>query len=389
MTPQPESAPARDVALARWNQAKPWVVIGLLLVAAALLLVVLAGRPQAGLLDPRAASPEGSRALAQLLRDQGVSITLAQSRDEADRSIASDATLLVTVPDLVAPDDLNRLLQQSGTAVLVAPTETTLAVAAPGLRQVGEARVTGRKPACALPAAVAAGEADAGGLTYEPVRSMPPGAGPTTLCYPADGEASLASIAGTAGVVVVIGTADPFTNDRLDESGNAALTMRLLGQQDHLVWYRPSLADASGGSSSLTELIPAGWKWAALQLAVGVGLLALWRARRLGPVVSEPLPVVVRAAEAVEGRGRLYHRVRARDRAADALRSAARSRLRPPLGLPEPAGRAALVDAVAGRTGRAAADVDAILYGVPPADEPGLVRLADELDALEREVRRQ
>jgi hypothetical protein len=33
--------------------------------------------------------------------------------------------------------------------------------------------------------------------------------------------------------------------------------------------------------------------------------------------------------------------------------------------------------------------VDRLLYGAAPSDDPALVRLADELDALEREVRRQ
>jgi hypothetical protein len=165
--------------------------------------------------------------------------------------------------------------------------------------------------------------------------------------------------------------------------------MRLLGEHPRLVWYRPSPADARGGNASLLDLLPDGWKWATLQLVIAVGLLALWRARRLGPVVTEPLPVRVRAAEAVEGRGRLYHRIQARDRAADALRSAVRSRLRPQLGLGRASDRVALVEAVSRRTGRPAADVDGLLYGAAPADDPALVRLADELDALEREVRRQ
>jgi hypothetical protein len=155
------------------------------------------------------------------------------------------------------------------------------------------------------------------------------------------------------------------------------------------VWYRPSPADARGGNASLVDLLPDGWKWATLQLVIAAGLLALWRARRLGPVVTEPLPVVVRAAEAVEGRGRLYHQIQARDRAADALRSAARSRLQPRLGLGQATDRVGLVEAVSRRAGWPAADVDQLLYGAAPADDRALVRLADELDALEREVRRQ
>jgi hypothetical protein len=372
----------------RWQRARAWVAIGLVIVAAALLLAALAARPRAGLLDPRAASPEGSMALAQLLRAHGVTVIPAESVEAAQRSASSGTTLFITVPDLVPPDDLRRLLASSASSVLVAPTDTALDDALPQVHQAGHARVKNREPACSLPAAVAAGSTDAGGVTYVFGLNTPSSEAPA-LCYPAGGDATLVRIAVGSSAVTVIGTPDPFTNDRLDHAGNAALTMRLLGEHPRLVWYTPSPADARGGDSSVLALLPDGWRWAILQLAIAVGLLALWRARRLGPVVTEPLPVIVRAAEAVEGRGRLYRRIQARDRAADALRSAVRSRLQPQVGLGRATDRVALVEAVSHRTARPAADVDRLLYGAAPADDPALVRLADELDALEREVRRQ
>jgi hypothetical protein len=58
------------------------------------------------------------------------------------------------------------------------------------------------------------------------------------------------------------------------------------------------------------------------------------------------------------------------------------------LGLPAEPAPAALVDALASRAGRSAADVAALLYGAPATDERGLVALADALDALDQEVRR-
>jgi hypothetical protein len=139
---------------------------------------------------------------------------------------------------------------------------------------------------------------------------------------------------------------------------------------------------------SFYELVPT-WVYAALaQLAIAVLLLALWRMRRLGPVVPEPLPVVVRASETVEGRARLYQRARARDKAADALRRATLGRLVPLLGLPRRADPTAVVDALTRRTGRPQRDIGALLYGAAPTDDAGLVRLVAALDALEREVRR-
>ncbi|HEY5183477.1 MAG TPA: DUF4350 domain-containing protein, partial [Actinomycetes bacterium] len=109
--------------------------------------------------------------------------------------------------------------------------------------------------------------------------------------------------------------------------------------------------------------------------------------RRLGRIVAEPLPVVVRAAETTEGRARLYRRAGARDRAAATLRAAAVQRLRPALGLPRTAEAVEVAAAVAARSGRPEADVAALLYGAAPRDDAALARLADDLDALERTVR--
>jgi hypothetical protein len=86
------------------------------------------------------------------------------------------------------------------------------------------------------------------------------------------------------------------------------------------------------------------------------------------------------------------------DRAAEALRAGTRARLVPRLGLGRDVGGepapATVVDVIAEWTGRPEADVQATLYGPPPADEAALVKLADALDLIVRdtldpEVRRQ
>jgi len=125
-----------------------------------------------------------------------------------------------------------------------------------------------------------------------------------------------------------------------------------------------------------------------LQLAFAVLALALSQGRRFGPVVTEHLPVVVRAAETTEGRARLYRRAGARGRAAQNLRAASAARIVPLVGHQRGADRDAVTSAVASRTGRTASEVDAVLYGAAPVDDAALVRLADELDTLERMVRR-
>ena len=75
----------------------------------------------------------------------------------------------------------------------------------------------------------------------------------------------------------------------------------------------------------------------------------LWRGRRLGPLVVEPLPVVVKAVESTQGRGRLYRRVRDRAHAAEILRAATARRLAARLGCPRGTDAGALVAPVAQR----------------------------------------
>jgi hypothetical protein len=130
-------------------------------------------------------------------------------------------------------------------------------------------------------------------------------------------------------------------------------------------------------------------RWALLQLVLAMVVVIWWRGRRLGRIVVEPLPVVVRATESVEGRARLYRRGHARGRASEALIDAALTRLRARLALPRTAAPEVVVAAASARTGRSATDVAALLTpGSSPTDDAGLAGLADALDALENEVRR-
>ena len=213
--------------------------------------------------------------------------------------------------------------------------------------------------------------------------------GDALLCYSTDGRPSLVQGSVDGRPVTLLGAATPLTNERLDDEGNAALALGLLGARARLVWYLPSPTDVpASAQQSFYDLVPSGVWWGLVQVAVAVLLLALWRARRLGPVVAEPLPVVVRAAETVEGRARLYRRSGARGQAAEALRAGARDRL-------GTAARAAAPGRTARRRGggRGPRRPERAGRGGAPvrcrtADDAALVRLADDLDALEREVRR-
>jgi hypothetical protein len=242
-------------------------------------------------------------------------------------------------------------------------------------------------PGCALPAATRAGAVLLGGSLYR----AGPDAGQAVACYRAGGAdegAALLQVERDARTITALGAADPLLNRALAEEGNAALALSLLGEHPRLAWFRPvPEGPPAGEERSFFELVPTGWWWGSAQLAIAVVLLVAWRARRLGPVVAEPLPVVVRAAEAAEGRARLYERAGDRGHAAEVLRGAARSRLAGVLGLPESAEPAALVPAAAARGGRSITDVSALLYGPAPVDDAALVALVEALDGYEAEVR--
>ncbi|MFF5705350.1 DUF4350 domain-containing protein [Streptomyces sp. NPDC012794] len=378
-----------------WARARgPLLALGILLAAAVLLAGLQAGDHH-GRLDPRSADRDGSRAIAQLLKERGVTTRVVTSATDAAAAAGPGTTLLITDPDLLGEPQRravhSAMDRSGGRTVLIAPSGPGLPDLAPATHTESSAHGDDLDPACALPAATTAGRAGTGGgLSYG---TGHPGA---TACYPSDGHPTVLVLPGTAkgGDTVLLGSERILLNRHLAEEGNASLALQLLGSRPGLVWYLPTLADmpADGPAEekSLLDLVPSGWLWALLQLFVAAALAALWRARRLGPLVTENLPVAIRASETTEGRARLYRKASARDRAATVLRAAARERLAALVGVPPAQAHdpAALVPAVTARLTRTAGpDTATTLFGTTPADDAALVALADHLDALEREVR--
>jgi len=376
--PRGTSRPLDPRLADRWRRWQRVVLVAGLVLVAAVVLAVIDSQQRRGYLDPAGVDRGGSRAVVRLLEGEGVEVDEVRTSNAAETASTPGVTLLVTVPDLLRPEQVRRITEKGADMVLVAPTDVVTEFNA-AFSVASTAADDEIDPRCDLPAARRAGRARVGGISYD----VPDDA---ESCYPSDGEGSLVvGTVGDAARLVVLGTGAPLTNEHLDEAGNASLALGLLGENAELVWYRPTIE--AGQDVPLTELLP-GWVLPVVwQLAIAAVLAALWRARRLGRVVTEPLPVVVRSAEATEGRARLYRRGRARDHVATALREAATSRLRSRLGLPPDAGPAAVADAVAARTARPAAEVAGALAGPSPSDDATLVRLADTLDTLEQEVR--
>ncbi|MFD0254685.1 DUF4350 domain-containing protein [Streptomyces sp. NPDC127113] len=378
-----------------WTRGRGVALALVLLLAGAVALAVVRSGDRHGELDPRSADPSGSRAVAELLADRGVSTRVVGTLDDARAATGPDTTLLVAAPDLLTERQQTRLRSavtgSGGRTVLVAPGGPTVERLVPGVTADPALSFDSTlAPACDLPAARRAGTADTGGLRYSTHIEA-------DACYPSRRLATLlrvpdASAEGTRGDTVVLGARDILVNDRLDDHGNASLALQLLGSRDHLVWYLPSLSDVPDPDDerSFFDLLPSGWLWGTLQLFIAAALAALWRARRLGPLVPEKLPVAIRASETVEGRARLYRKANARDRAAAALRSATRTRLAPLVGVPVSQAHTpeSLLPALSAHLHGDGQPLHTLLFGPPPGDDAALIALADQLDALESEVRR-
>lgn len=364
------------------RQRRPWR--GVLLTLAALAIVasittyLTAPRP-GGTMDPEATSPLGAHALVTLLREGGVEVVVASSITDVEHA-ARPGTLVLLAQTQYLTDNtlLRRLADARGDLLLVDPTSRARTALTPKLR-VGAASKFNSDPNCPLREANRAGS-----VNLE-----------SSDAYRAKGDLDLISCYGGALVsyrdggrtVTVVGTSHFMTNDGLLEEGNAALAMNLAGARPRVIWYAPQHVEGhTTAPGSILDLIPENVTWIVWQLWLAVILVALWKGRRVGPLVTEELPVVVRASETVEGRGRLYRSRRARDRAAEALRTATLQRLVPRLGLGPNAAPPAVVTTVAGRSGADPDFVQYHLFGPPPANDTDLLNLARALDDIERQV---
>ena len=372
----------------RWRA--PAAVVLVVLLGGLVVALLQVPSPVTGPLDPDDTGPAGAHAIVALLHDRGQTVLRAGSAaTAAAQARAGGTTLVITSPQLLSGGDLAVLARLRASLLLVAPGRAALAALAPEVTLARPALVRDLPPRCGLPGAVTAGDASMGGLL---LRSTAPGA---WHCYPEGAAtpsllASLVRYDSRGRTITVLGTGAPLANSDLGRHGNAALALNLLTDGPRIVWLVPGPPPAPGAAGSghrpLASLIPAQVYAVAIQVGVVVVLLALWRMRRLGPLVTEPLPVVVRACETVEGHGRLYRSRRAHDRAAAALREAALGRIVTRLGLPRDVPADAVCRELASRTGRDPGDVRALLFGEAPGDDAALVRLADGLDALEGQV---
>ncbi|MEB3071810.1 DUF4350 domain-containing protein [[Mycobacterium] vasticus] len=357
-----------------------WVAAALAaIVAAAAVGTYLTSPRPGGRMDPHATGPDGAHALVTLLRDRGVDVVVAGSVADVERQARPDTLVLVAETMRITDEELlERLAKVPGDRLLIAPNPRARDALAPAI-QAGPMRAFTAEPDCRMRAAERAGTVD--------LRS-------TATYVGKQGEAVRSCYAGALvrfhrgdQTVTVVGSESFMTNADLAREGNAALALNLAGARDRLIWYAPQHVEGGKhAAAKISDLIPNGVRWLFWQLCVALTLAAVWKGRRIGPLVAERLPVVVRASETVEGLGRLYRSRRARDRAALALRTATLHRLAPRLGMGPAPDPGALIATVTGRIGGNPDLLWHTLFGPAPDSDDALVSLARTLDDIERQV---
>lgn len=373
MTAVATAAPARS----RRARLLGWGAFALALAVIAIVGVQLGsgGWSAREALDPESAGPDGTRALVRILSQQGIDVRVERDRAGALRALEQTGGALAMPDAPYLSDNAVREVVSAarGGVVLLEPRSRTLRLLLGDSTVAGDVAAGPLAPGCDEPAAVP-------GATIGDLYLAGDG---VAGCYPqGDGYGLL-----TDGTVTALDARSVMANDVLADGGNAALALRLLGSAPTLVWYMPGLGDSDTAAPTLGELTPR-WVTPAIVLLIVAGLVAaVWRGRRFGPLVSETLPVTVRASETTVGRGRLYARSGDRAHAAAQLRRDARRRIARLAALDARLPAVELADALALRLGADRARVRAALVDAEPADDRALVELDQELRRLESAAR--
>jgi hypothetical protein len=361
------------------------VVVGLVLVLLVVVVLVVAApdrRSSGPPFDPSSTDPDGTRAAVELAERLGAEVDVRSSVPDA----ATD--VVVVFEDVLGVDAAERLrawTEAGGRLVLADPFSALTPVAEPVDVGIFDDVVTLDPGRCDL-SSVAGAEA------FEPLVSPVPAfrfevVGPVQTCY-GDGERAALVVADAgAGTAVAFGAPWAFTNEYLDEEGNAGLFAALVVTQPGVRVAVLVPGDDGddldpGEPGGLTDVLPDGVLFALAQLAVAFVVYALHRARRLGTPVAEDPPVAVAGSELVRAVGSMRQRSGERASAAASLRRSARRQLVSRFGLPAESVPEAVAATVAARTGLDADRMRTALVDQPLADDDDLRALGTELDEL-------
>jgi len=372
----------------RGRRVLGWIlVIALLLGVGVLSMRFLVTDPDlTGTLNPESPGPSGAKALVALVRDQGVDVEVTRSRLGAAEVLDSESTLVLTDPFTLSDEAAETLIDSADRVVLLTSSARMLRLLGLGEdapAESGDVSENGTVDAqCSVPEFARVGRIDAERM-FTPAASV-------DGCFRGPSGASAVLRADDDGrTVTLVEGAHLLSNEALAENGNAALGLALLAQQDRLVWYVPTFADGDVSASdgaSIGDLTPNWISPAILLLLIAAIAAIVWRGRRFGPLVTESLPVTVRAAETMQGRARLTAKAADAPHAAAVIRTGTRTRLAARLALGPRASVPEIADAASDRLRIPRASLYDLLGGPPPQSDNELIELARRLAELETAV---
>lgn len=386
------------------HPARRWVLWISVVLGAMVIVTLVAGRSGSSdaLFDPDNPGPDGMQALAQVLGDEGVDVQVVRGVGSLPAGSAQGATVLVSTTDfLAAPsgDDVLRYASDADSVVILSPADNLRDVFDIDVDTSSTTTPTAMSPECDNPlwdagdqvtdadTLLAVGEAinrDDATICLPPSPGYNAGGARSGYLVTVDRSGAEKS---SQTPTTLAGIGASLTNANILNQANAATGVRLLGGSDRLIWVIPSIRDAGElPPTGLFDVMPAPFLPSIFILLLALGLWAFVRGRRLGPVTTEPLPVIIRAIETTASRGRLYREARDRSRAVASLQLAARRRLASRLGLAAGTSPEQVVSAVAAATGRHTDDITRVLVDTSVNDDDTLVQIARDLRSLEEGI---
>jgi hypothetical protein len=185
-----------------------------------------------------------------------------------------------------------------------------------------------------------------------------------------------------------LGGPTPLLNENLGTRDNAVLGAALVAPSPgaRVAVLDPLTPVGDHAARSLLEVLSPGVKRALVQLAIAFVLYALFKARRLGRVVREPLPVQIAGSELTAAVGDLLQQSRDPEASATILRDGLRRSIRDRLGVPLDATADVVADTVATRTGSPRDAVLAAIGDRRVTNDAELVQLARQIELIRKEV---
>lgn len=349
------------------------VVGAIVLVVAVIAVIAPSGFDEGRYLDPASSEPGGTKALVLLLEGLGAQVEVVHELPLDDHDVA------LVLEDRLGDAELDSMdaWVSGGGTLVVADTFSPLNP------YTASVNANPEEPADRNCAIAALAEVRSMSGTLEVLHADEG----SVACFGdgAEGQVVIGPVG--RGMVVALGGPEPFTNENIDEQDDAVLIAALLAPRPGTKVALVGAAQVGEGGETIRDLLGDRVHQGLFQLAFGFLVYVLWRARRLGAPVSEPLPVEPAASELVRSMGRLLHQGETRDQVGRLLNDDMRRRLSRRLNLDPGLTDREVAVVAAARTGLAIERFEAVLVPSSLDTDRDLVALGVALEQIDREVR--